>query len=73
MYNEKGGIDKARSGWVAEDFIEIDSRSIDNQIQNLEKKVKKDTVVKPKEATEKKDRTKGVVKPKEGTEPDTQK
>jgi hypothetical protein len=73
VYNERGGIDKARSGWVAEDFIEIDSKSIDNQIQHLEEKVKEETVVKPKEAAEKNKRTKSIVKPKEASGEDQQK
>jgi hypothetical protein len=51
---------------VAEDFIEIDSKSIDNQIKNLEKKIEEKTLIKPKDADGKKEKkSKGIVKPKD--------
>ena len=45
VFNEKWGIDRKRSGWVAEDFVEVDQKSIDKTISKLEKRVNKGGVL----------------------------
>lgn len=59
---------------MAEDFIEIDSKSIDNQIKNLEKKIEEKTLIKPKDADGKKEKkSKGIIKPKDVDEKEEKK
>lgn len=42
VYNNRGKIDEKRSGWVAEDFVEVDQNHINTLIQNLEKRIDKE-------------------------------
>lgn len=39
VYNNRGKIDEKRSGWVAEDFVEVDQEHINSLIQNLETRI----------------------------------
>ncbi len=54
VYNNRGKIDEKRSGWVAEDFVEVDQEHINTLIQNLETRIDRQEKPEPVKPEEKK-------------------
>jgi hypothetical protein len=74
VYNSRGKIDEKRSGWVAEDFVEIDQEHINSLIQNLETKIdRQEKPEPPKPEVKKPEPPKPEVKKPEPPKPEVKK
>ncbi len=54
VYNSRGKIDEQRSGWVAEDFVEVNPEHINSLIRNLETRIDRQEKPEPVKTEEKK-------------------